>query len=316
MYKGKKIGVAIPCFNVENHIVKVIQTMPAFVDRMLVVDDCSSDKTRALIEDQSQKQPERVFPIYHKENWGVGGAIISGYKEALKEKMDVVAVMAGDAQMDPEELESLVELVVSGKADYSKGNRLIYGEAWQTIPKMRYLGNSVLSLLTKVASGYWHVADSQTGYTVIRSESLRRIDLDKVYKSYGVPNDLLVRLNVISSKVKEIPIKPIYHIKGISGIRYWKVIPKIGFLLLKLFFWRLWQKYVVRDFHPLVFFYLTSIVLLPAGVLLGLYLIYSRFTVGQVEFPALFFDLFLIVSGIQFLLFAMWFDMDYNRDLK
>jgi len=316
MLENKKIGVVVPCYNEEKHISQVIATMPSFVDKIIVVDDVSKDRTREIILLEKNKDPERILAINHEKNQGVGAAIVSGYKQALAERLDAVAVMAGDAQMDPEELIDLFDPVIKGGADYSKGNRLIYGDAWNKIPKARYLGNSVLSLLTKIASGYWHVADSQTGYTVISGKALSRIDLEKIYKRYGFPNDLLVRLNVISARLKEIPIKPIYHQGGVSGIRYWKVIPTISLLLTRLFFWRLWLKYVVLDFHPLVFFYFASLILLPVGFVLGVYLIYSRFASGAVASPAIFLDLFLIISGIQFLLFAMWFDMDYNRDLK
>lgn len=316
MYKCKTVGVVVPCYNVERYVGQVVETMPDFVDRIYLVEDCSRDGTPQAIEASRQKHPQKVSAIYNQQNQGAGGAIFVGYKAALRDGVDVIATMDGDAQMDPSELGMLVEPIATDLADYSKGNRLVYGEAWNMIPRIRYLGNSMLSLLTKIASGYWHVADTQTSYCIINRETLAKLNLDAIYKRYGYPNDFLVKLNAVNARVKEMPIKPIYHEDGMSGIRYWKIIPIISLLLVRLFFWRLWNKYVVRDFHPLVFFYLAGIVLFPVGFVLGAYLTYLRFAYGAIAYPALFLDLFLIISGIQFLLFAMWFDMDYNRDLK
>ena len=162
--------------------------------------------------------------------------------------------MAGDAQMDPTDLGRVVAPVARGEADYVKGNRLFRGESWQMIPHYRYLGNAVLSLLTKIASGYWHIADSQSGYTAIARIALERLDLDHIYTRYGMPNDLLVKLNVGNFRVRDVSVRPVYHVGETSGIRLRKVIPTIAWLLLRGFCWRLKEKYILRDFHPLVFF--------------------------------------------------------------
>ena len=153
-----------------------------------------------------------------------------------------------------------------GEVDYTKANRLFTGRAWELIPHNRYLGNAVLSLLTKIASGYWHVADSQAGYTAISLETLERLDLDRVYTRYGFPNDLLVHLNVINARVRDVPSRPIYNVGERSGISIRKVVPRISWLLLKGFFWRMREKYVIRDFHPLVFFYSLGIVMTVVGL--------------------------------------------------
>ncbi len=172
MYKDKMVCVVVPAYNEEKLIGRVIETMPDYVDKIVVVDDKSADKTAEIVRDYAGQSNGRVVLIEHSENQGVGGAITTGYKWARDNKMAVTAVMAGDAQMDPEDLPSLLEPVVTGQVDYAKGNRLFTGNAWQLIPKIRYLGNSYLSLLTKIASGYWHVADSQSGYTVINLRAL------------------------------------------------------------------------------------------------------------------------------------------------
>lgn len=316
MLKNQKISVVVPSYNEQKMIGRVIETMPSFVDRIILVDDCSRDNTikQAMIAAKSTKI--KIDIIQNKRNKGVGAAIVAGYKWAIKLNQDVVAVMGGDAQMDPEELKDLCLPVVEGIADYSKGNRLIYGRAWQKMPKVRYLGNSVLSLLTKIASGYWHVADSQTGYTVISRETLKKIDLDNLYCRYGFPNDLLVHLNIVRARVKEIMIKPIYHNGGKSGIRLWKVIPTISWLLIRRFFWRLKKKYIIDDFHPLVFFYSFSFILTLANIYLLVRLIYLTVSHGSIPpINALALG-FSVIMASQFAFFGMWLDMDDNRDLK
>ncbi len=318
MLDQKRIGVVIPAFNEEQLIGRVIETMPEFVDRLYVVDDCSKDGTCQMVRsylDQSGTS-ERLELIQHDVNQGVGAAIVSGYRKAVADGIDVVAVMAGDAQMDPTELERVVGPVVRGEADYVKGNRLFTGEAWRLIPRHRYLGNAFLSLLTKVASGYWHVADSQTGYTAISAEALRLLPLTELYPRYGYPNHLLVMLNIYDQRVKDVPIRPVYNIGERSDIRLRKVIPRLSWLLVKCFLWRMKEKYVIRDFHPLVFFYLLGLTLFPMGLLSGLYLLAHRILVGPVVPTSALFSVFLFVSGLQSLFFGMWFDMEYSKDLK
>lgn len=316
MYKNKSVCVVVPAFNEEKMISKVIGTMPDFVDRIVVVDDKSQDNTVQVVEGYQKKLKDRLVLIKHVKNQGVGGAIVSGYKWARDNDLDVTVVMVGDAQMDPADLSELLDPVVSGAVDYAKGNRLFTGNAWELIPKARYLGNSALSLLTKIASGYWHVADSQTGYTAINLRMLKLINWDKTYKRYGCPNDYLVRLNVFDAKVRDVPVRPVYEAGRKSGIRYSRVIPKISFLLLKLFLWRMVQKYVIRDFHPLILFYGLSF--LTGLIALGLFgrLIALWVRDGHVpEITALGLALFILLS-LQFGLFGMWFDSEANRHLK
>jgi len=290
--------------------------MPSVVDRVIVVDDVSRDKTCEIVRHYVKKYPDRFSLIEHQKNKGVGGAIISGYQEACDEKMDVVVVMAGDAQMDPADFPRIIAPIVQGKADYVKGNRLFRGESWEMIPHYRYLGNSILSLLTKIASGYWHIADSQSGYTAISLTALRTIHLKGIYERYGMPNDILIKLNICNFRVKDVSIRPVYNIGEKSGIRLLNVIPKISWLLLKGFVRRMVEKYIIRDFHPLVFFYFLGIALTPSGLLLGFYLVWVRLTGSGVTATSALFAAFLLISGLQSLFFAMWFDMEYNKHLK
>jgi glycosyltransferase involved in cell wall biosynthesis len=313
MLDGKSVAVVIPAFNEERLIGDTVAGIPPFVDRIYVVDDASRDRTAErvkLIEDG------RVLLLEHERNLGVGGAILTGYERALTERIDVTCVMAADNQMDPAELESLVRPVAGGEVDYAKANRLTSGQAWELIPRTRYLGNALLSLLTKIASGYWHIADSQAGYTALGLETLRRLDLPRIYRRYGFPNDMLVHLNVVNARVRDIPSRPIYGVGERSGIKIRKVVPRISWLLVKGFFWRLREKYVIRDFHPLVFFYAFGIVMTLVGLVLGIVETVARIGGHGIPTATIVLVALLLISGSQFTLFAMWFDMESNKDLR
>jgi glycosyltransferase involved in cell wall biosynthesis len=314
MIDGKRVAVVVPAHDEEALIGETLAGIPEFVDRVYVVDDHSSDATAARAQELGDP---RVEVITHPENEGVGAAIVTGYRRALAEDIDVTAVMAADGQMDPADLETLVAAVARGEVDYAKANRLFTGQAWQLMPRHRYLGNAVLSMLTKIASGYWHVADSQSGYTAISKEKLGQLDLDRIYRRYGFPNDMLVHLNVWRARVRDFPSRPIYGQGERSGIRLRRVVPSIAWLLLKGFFWRLREKYVIRDFHPLVFFYALGILMSAVGLVLGGWVAIERIffggdiTAGTATLIAL-----LLISGSQFTLFAMWFDLESNKDLR
>jgi len=313
MLEGKRVGVVVPAHNEEGLIEPTIQGIPGFVDRIYIVDDASTDATaeRARATDDP-----RVEVIVHARNGGVGAAIVTGYKRALAERMDATAVMAGDNQMDPDELEGLALPIVRDQLDYAKANRLFTGSAWRLIPHTRYLGNAVLSLLTKVASGYWHVADSQAGYTVVSLRVLQLLDLDRIYTSYGFPNDMLVHLNVWNARVRDFPSRPIYGVGERSGIKIRRVVPRISWLLLKGFFWRLREKYVIRDFHPLVFFYFLGFLMTIGGLALGILEVVLRISGNHITPATIVLVALLLISGSQFALFAMWFDMESNKDLR
>ncbi len=315
MYKGKSVCVVVPAYNEETQIGTVIDTMPDCVDKIVIIDDASKDGTASAVR-RYQGRRSDIILISHDENQGVGGAIASGYKWARDNGYDVAAVMAGDGQMDPEELPSLLDPVVEDRADYAKGNRLFTGEAYKTIPKVRYFGNAFLSLLTKIASGYWHVADFQSGYTVINKPALNLIDWDRMYRRFGQPNDLLVRLNVYSFRVMDVPIRPVYHVGEKSKMNIFKVLFTISWLLLKLFLWRMKEKYIIRDFHPLIFFYFLGSVFGIFTVGLFIRLFWYWYAFGHIPPINALAAMFSFMSASLFTLFAMWFDMEANKDLK
>ena len=248
MYKGKKIAVVVPAYNEEKFIAQTIMTIPRFVDQVYVVDDASTDDTYEIASNMAS-QNGRLAVIKRSKNEGVGAAIISGHKEALEDKMDVVAIMAGDGEMDPAMLDKVLDPVVEGKADYAKGNRFSTPQHKNGMSAWRIFGSFLLTYLTRIASGYWHMSDPQHGYTAISGDTLQKVSLQQLYKSFGFENDMLVKLNVTGARVIDIPMPvpaSIRYSKKYSKIRYPRFIVKTSWLLLKDFFWRLWVKYVKR----------------------------------------------------------------------
>jgi glycosyltransferase involved in cell wall biosynthesis len=318
MFENRRVAVVVPAYNEEKLIDRVLDTMPVFVDRVIVVDDASTDGTADALATAQVRMNGRLRVVHHSKNAGVGAAIVTGYRLAVEEAQgnDLVVVMAGDAQMDPADLPRLLMPLVRDQADYTKGNRLFTGQAWKIIPRHRYLGNAVLSLLTKIASGYWHVADSQSGYTAITIDALRVLQLERLYPRYGFPNHLLVELNNYDFRVRDVPIQPVYNVGEVSGIRLPKVVPTLSWLLVKCYFWRMKEKYIIRDFHPLVFFLAMGLTLVGTGTLLGFYLVYVRLSVGSLSPNAAIFDGFCLIMGMQMLFFAMWMDMEHNKGLR
>jgi glycosyltransferase involved in cell wall biosynthesis len=315
MYREKRIGIVVPAYNEETQIKGTVSTMPEFVDSIVVVDDLSIDGTRGIVESLSQKD-KRIILIKHSSNGGVGKAISTGYLWCRENNIDISVVMAGDGQMDPVDLPNLLDPIVEDRADYAKGNRLITGEAWKKIPRVRYLGNSALTLMTKIASGYWHVTDSQTGYTALNRKGLQLLPLEDIYPRYGMPNDFLVTCNIFNMRVMDIPINPVYDIGEKSGIRISHVIFSLPVLLLRLFRKRMIQKYIIRDFHPLIFFYCFGFLLLAMDFPLVFRLFYYWATVGVILKVNALAILFCTFMGMQSILFAMLFDMEANRELK
>ncbi len=328
MYRNTSVAVVVPAHNEESQIAAVLEGIPAFVDRVIVVDDGSTDRTLSVARESASGGEGRVEILALDANRGVGAAIEAGYRRALEAGAEVTAVMAGDGQMNPDGLSLLLDAVIDGETDYAKANRFLRGDAWRDIPRLRMLGNAVLSLLTKIASGYWHVADSQSGYTAVGREALAYLLDEGLYPRYGVPNDILVKLNIAGFRVLDIPMRPVYGVGERSKMRLTRVVLPIAGLLARLFLRRLWQKYVVRDTHPLVFFYLFGLFLAPLGLLYGGFIVLVRavlpWIVGRPEWLRFLRAIFATdswivlaavfsLAGLQMLLFAMWFDMEYNR---
>ena len=239
MYRGHSVAVVMPAFNVEGHITAAIHSVPRYADLVVVVDDGSTDATSDCL--RAAARPGLVH-LRHPHNHGVGAAIVTGYAEAMRRGADVVAVMAGDGQMDPGDLPGILDPVVEGRADYVKGNRFLHPDVWRVMPRLRLAGNVMLSLLTKLTSGYWRLFDSQCGYTAISRRGLLAIDGGRtMFARYGYPNDVLARLRAAGARVADVPVRPVYEGQP-SGIRLWTVIYPILFVLLRSMGHRLWRQ--------------------------------------------------------------------------
>ncbi len=312
LYRGKRVAVVVPAHNEELLIGETLSGIPDFVARIYVVNDCSTDRTAELVDHYAGQDPS-VVSIHHETNQGVGAAIITGYRRALENGMDVVAVMAGDNQMDPAFLLHLLDPIVDGKCDYTMGNRLASLEFRKQMSRWRFFGNSLLTLLTKIASGYWQMVDPQNGYTAISARALEQLDLSDIYPRYGYCNDLLVKLNIWGFRVVNVPHPARYGLEK-SGIMYSTYIVKLSRLLLADFLQRLKSKYIVMSFHPLVFYYALGVVLVGLGLLGGLYSLYYKFFEHNPIFVPAVVSLIVFVLGTQFWLFAMLFDMQQERE--
>lgn len=314
MYKDKSISLVIPAHNEERLIGPTLEGVPDTIDRVYVIDDASQDTTCEVVQRHAERDP-RVVLIRHEVNKGVGAAIITGYLQSSADDFDIAVVVGGDNQMPLEVVEDLIEPVVNGEVDYAKGNRFLMPQVGlDGMPWTRFLGNALISISTKMASGFYKIYDVVDGYTAISKRAIDMIDWGKAWKGYGYPMDFLVRLNAYGLRVKDVPRRAIY-LEGerqsqIKGVDYaLRVTP----MLVRGFFWRLLSKYLVRDFHPLFFFYLFGLILLPTGVLYGGFLIFQQFTGEGVTGPRSVVCALMIIMGIQFLLFAMLYDMQESE---
>ena len=310
MYKKHKIGVVVPAYNEELLIPETLDNIPDFVDRIFVINDGSKDRTLPVITEK-QNQDQRIALINHEKNQGLGQSLINGYLQSLSSDIDITAVMAGDNQMHPDDLPKMLDKIIDENYDYVKGNRLLHQDI-KAMPLYRLLGNSVLTLLTKFATGYYFVMDPQCGYTAIHNRALAQIPISKMITGYGYNADILCMLNIKNFRVADIEVRPIYD-REVSKINVWKYIPRIIILLNRLFFRRLWSKYIVRDFHPLVLFYLfsffnTLVILIPFSIRF----MYMYIQFNELPKTTLSILTFTFLITFQSILFAIWMDMDYN----
>lgn len=239
MYKSKKIAVVVPAHNEERLIREVIKTVPSFVDRIIVVDDASSDGTPEVLESLPDS---RLIVVRNHRNKGAGYAMLTGYKKACEENCDIAAIMAGDGQMDPAILDRIIDPVADLKADYSKGNRLNRVNR-KGMPGFRLFGNTMLTFIIKIASGYYHISDPLNGYTAINQETLNKLDLDSIEQGYSFETDLLIKLNACNARVANVDMPARYGNER-SEIVYHKFILKLSWVILRDYLWRLRTKYV------------------------------------------------------------------------
>jgi len=306
MYKGKKIAIVIPAYNEEKFVAKVIRDIPSFVDVIVVIDDASQDSTYRCVQKEGGS---RVILIKNEVNQGVGGATIKGYQKALEMESDIIIKVDGDGQMPLDRLPNLLDAIVEDGYDYAKGNRFLDDNALMQMPKNRLIGNILLTFFTKMASGYWHIFDPQNGYTAIDAHTLKVIDLDRIHKCYFFENDMLVQLNIHNYKVKDIPMPAIYGQEK-SGIRITSILIAFPRLLLQRFLYRVYQKYVLRDFSPIALFLGMGSLLLGWGVGFGIYhWIKSILTHVQASTGTVMLAVLPLILGFQLVLEAIVLDI-------
>ena len=314
MYKNKSIGISVPAYNEENLILKTLESMPDYVDYIVVVNDGSQDKTEELIKKQIKKD-KRIILISHDGNKGLGQALITGYSSLRDIGADIVSVMAGDNQMSADDLRKVIDPIAENKADYVKGNRLLHSDVYNRMPTYRFFGNSLLTLLTKFATGYWSSMDPQCGYTAISHKALSLIPIENMIKGYGYNAHILYMLNLSNLKVCDVEIEPVYGDEK-SKIKLGPYIRNICSLLLGLTVKRLFKKHALNDFNPMVLFYFLSFLMLfliSAPMLFRLFFVF--FSQGIVPSTTLIIFVFSFTNGLFSLFFAMWLDMEANKNL-
>ena len=267
MYKNRRVAVVIPAYNEAHHVGQVIIEVPNYADYVIVIDDCSSDETTAIVESRKEA---RVINLRTPKNLGVGGATMLGYEKALELKCDIAVKMDGDGQMSAEHLHLLLDAIIEQGYAYAKGNRFLAGESLASMPRHRLFGNVILTFLNKLASGYWHVFDPQNGYTAISADALKLLNFRSINRRYFFENDMLIALNFNNARVADVPIPARYGDER-SGLNPFGAAIKFPFLFLPRFWRRIYQKYVLRDFSPIALFLFLGLLLCAWGVSFGAY---------------------------------------------
>jgi glycosyltransferase involved in cell wall biosynthesis len=310
MYRGQCVNVIVPAYNEEKLIQTMLSGIPDMIDHVIVIDDSSVDATNSLVA-AAAATDHRIQLLTHTENMGLGQSLIDGYLASLETEADITVVMAGDNQMDPADLPTLLNTLIDGGNDYVKGNRLLHADV-HTMPKYRYLGNSLLTLLTKFATGYYALMDPQCGYTAIRNSALSKIPIEKMTKGYGYNADILTMLNIQQFSVSDSEVRPVYKTET-SSIKVSRYIPRIVWLLTRLFLRRLWWRHVILDFHPLVLFYTFGVSLFAfVSIPLSIRFVYVYAQTGELPKTTAILCVVSLMTAIQSTLFAMWMDMEYG----
>jgi glycosyltransferase involved in cell wall biosynthesis len=314
MIEDKKIAVVMPAYNEELLIEKSIDSVPSEVSKIIVINDLSKDNTKEIVENKI-KSNQKIVLINNKKNYGVGYSIVEGYKKAYDLDCDIAVVMPGDAQALPEDFYNLIDPVVKGSVDYTKGNRLKYKGVSNIMPKHRFFGNTLLTLLTKFASGYYHIMDPQMGYTALNLKIFPYLELTKLIKRYGYPGHLLYILNLSDAKVADVEVKPHYGEEK-SGIKLITFVPKLIYLLIKLFISRVFRKLILENLSPAGISYLFSFLMLFVGVPILSQRAISKYLnsgyIPELTFIALTSSIILFFI---FFLFGVLFDVQENKEL-
>ena len=253
-----KISVVIPCYKVRKHIMQVIAKCGDEVWRIYVVDDFCPEESGKYVENLIEDLRVRV--LYHEQNLGVGGAVMTGYRAAIADGAEVIVKIDGDGQMDTSLIPRFIEPILAGEADYTKGNRFFDLEQVRAMPKARLFGNAVLSFMTKLSSGYWDLFDPTNGFTAIHADVARHLPFEKISRRFFFETDMLFRLNTLRAVVVDVPMDAQYG-DEVSNLKISKIVGEFLLKHVRNFSKRIFYNYYLRDMS------LASIEL-PLGVLL------------------------------------------------
>jgi glycosyltransferase involved in cell wall biosynthesis len=302
------VSVVIPAYRAGKHVAAVLRGIPSLVKWIVVVDDCSPDDTVSVVREEAQRDP-RIHLLRHETNQGVGGATLTGYREAVRLGASIIVKMDSDGQMDPRYLPVIVAPILRGKADYAKGNRYVHSRELLRMPLVRRIGNLGLSFLTKLASGYWSVFDPTNGYTAIHASVLSICDESAISRRYFFESSMLLELSLARAVVKDVYI-PARYGDETSHVSVIKTLLKFPASLLKGFVRRVWMQYFVRDFSIASFYAVTGAVLVFGGGTFGAYH-WLNSVQNQMLTPSgtVMLAVVPIILGAQFLLQAVGFDI-------
>lgn len=279
MYKDRRVAVVIPAYNAARHIARVVSGIPSFIDHIIVVEDGGTDDTGKILQELIEP---RLTVVHHAVNQGVGGAMVSGFRAAMEHLADIVVKMDADGQMDPAFLPHLLDPLVSEDYAYTKGNRFLCEEHLRTMPRIRLAGNFVLTFLSKLASGYWHVFDPANGYIAIDMAMVGKLPLQRLARGYFFETDMLIQLNVFRARVKEVPVPSRYGDER-SSMHLGRVMVTFPLYLLKGFWFRIYERHVLREFSPVAVFWMLGSLLLSWGTGFGAYTWLKSYLTGQVS---------------------------------
>jgi glycosyltransferase involved in cell wall biosynthesis len=305
VYKGLQVAVVVPAHNEERHVATVVSTAPPVVDLVVVVDDASSDGTG---EAATAVGDPRCTVIRHEVNQGVGGAIVTGHRHALAAGADVCVVMAGDGQMDPAFLAPLLDPIADNGYGFTKANRFFSLTSFDGMPRVRILGNVLLSFMTKASSGYWQLFDPQNGYTAVHRDALAKVPLDRLRRDYAFENDLLIHLNIARVRAVDVPI-PARYGDEVSGLRIWRDAARLSRALIAGFWRRIWWKYVIQSFSPVALLLFTGLALILFGIAVGVFVVVNTLGPPTASAATVLMSVAPMLTGIHLLVSALMLDI-------
>jgi len=273
-----RIAVVVPCYKVKDHILRLLSVIGSEVWRIYLVDDACPDGSGRMVEQNCSDQ--RVKVIFHAENQGVGGAVMTGYRAAIADGAEIIVKLDGDGQMDPALIPDFVAPILEGEADYTKGNRFYDLEKVRAMPSVRLFGNAILSLITKLSSGYWNLFDPTNGYTAIHVGAAKLLPFDKISKRYFFESDMLFRLNTLRAAVVDVPMDARYG-EEVSNLRVSKIVGEFLFNHVRNFCKRLFYNYYLRDVSLASLELPLGLLLLGGGAIFGGYHWYLSSFLGE-----------------------------------